>query len=58
MPPSSEASLDCQSCAELLRPEAKHCLLFVAFLNRQGNPTPRQPGDYCSEYTPKEVSHA
>lgn len=50
--------MDCQSCAELLRPDAKHCLRFVVFLDRRGHMTPRRPGDCCNEFTPKEPTHA
>lgn len=58
MPPSPDAAMDCQSCAELLRPDAEHCLRFVVFLDRRGRLTPRQPGDCCTEFTPKEPTHA
>ena len=49
--------MDCQTCAELLRPDAAHCLRFVVFLDRQGRPTPRRSGDCCTEFTPKEQTH-
>ena len=58
MPPSPDAAMDCQSCIELLRPDADHCLRFVVFLDRRGHPKPRRPGDGCPEFTPKEVSDA